>query len=289
MSPIRKRYDLVYLFEVTDGNPNGDPDAGNMPRLDPDTGHGLVTDTCLKRKIRNYVETVKGGQAGYDIYVQEGAVLNRRHAGAYEALGLVPRPKKLPRSEADAIRLTRWMCATYWDIRSFGAAMSTGVNCGQVRGPVQLGLARSIEPIHPIELALTRIAVTSEAQAEAQDDNRTMGRKHIVPYGLYLAHGFVSAKLAERTGFSIADLDLFLEALCGMLEHDRSAVRGLMSARGLWLFEHAGPLGNAPAHTLFDLVRIERATTGPARRLADYRVTVDEANLPAGVELRTLL
>ena len=231
MSAIQNRYDFVFLFDVTNGNPNGDPDAGNMPRLDPETSQGLVTDVCLKRKIRNYVRSPRA-RARLQIYVQERAVLNRRHQGAWDAKALEPerrRLQKLPKDQAKARELTDWMCGNFYDIRTFGAVMTTEVNCGQVRGPVQLAFARSIEPVLPLESAITRMAVTNERDVEKE---RTMGRKHIVPYGLYRGHGFVSAKLAEKTGFSDADLELLWEALASMFEHDRSAARGEMSARG---------------------------------------------------------
>jgi CRISPR-associated protein Csd2 len=296
MSAIQNRYDFVYLFEVTNGNPNGDPDAGNLPRLDPETNEGLVTDVCLKRKIRNYVEVAKAGEPGCNIYVQERAVLNQRHQGAYEALGLKPELKKLPKDQAKARELTDWMCLNYYDIRAFGAVMTTEVNCGQVRGPIQLAFAHSIEPIVPLEISITRMAVTNERDLEKE---RTMGRKYIVPYGLYRAHGFISAKLAEKTGFSDADLKLLWDALTNMFEHDHSAARGEMSARDLIVFRHESALGNAPAHRLFERVEVQRAVDGisisleasrrnnapPARRFEDYRVTVDERDLPDGVTI----
>jgi len=296
MSAIQNRYDFVYLFDVTNGNPNGDPDAGNLPRLDPETNEGLVTDVCLKRKIRNYVEVAKAGEPGCNIYVQERAVLNQRHQGAYEALGLKPELKKLPKDQAKARELTDWMCLNYYDIRAFGAVMTTEVNCGQVRGPVQLAFAHSIEPIVPLEISITRMAVTNERDLEKE---RTMGRKYIVPYGLYRAQGFISAKLAEKTGFSDADLKLLRDALTNMFEHDHSAARGEMSARDLIVFRHESALGNAPAHRLFERVEVQRAVDGipisleaarrnnapPARRFEDYRVTVDERDLPDGVTI----
>ena len=296
MSAIQNRYDFVYLFEVTNGNPNGDPDAGNLPRLDPETNQGLVTDVCLKRKIRNYVEIAKAGEPGCNIYVQERAVLNQRHQGAYEALGLKPELKKQPKDYAKARELTDWMCLNYYDIRAFGAVMTTEVNCGQVRGPVQLAFAHSIEPIVPLEISITRMAVTNERDLEKE---RTMGRKYIVPYGLYRAHGFISAKLAGKTGFSDADLGLLWDALADMFEHDHSAARGEMSARDLIIFRHESALGNAPAHQLFERVEVQRAVDGvpfsqeaarrnnapPARRFEDYRVTVDERDLPDGVTI----
>ncbi|MDT3672033.1 MAG: type I-C CRISPR-associated protein Cas7/Csd2 [Aromatoleum sp.] len=293
MTAIAHRYEFVYLFDVTNGNPNGDPDAGNLPRLDPETNRGLVTDVALKRKIRNFVTLDKEGAAGYAIYMQEKAVLNNQHKRAYDALEIKPEDKKLPKDEAKAREITAWMCANFFDVRTFGAVMTTGINAGQVRGPVQLGFATSVEPVLPLEISITRMAVTTEKEAEAQSgDNRTMGRKHILPYGLYRAHGFVSAKLAERTGFSDVDLQLLWDALINMFEHDRSAARGEMAARKLIVFEHDNTMGNAPAHVLFDTVKVERLKPeddGPARSFADYRVTVDAEALPRGVGVREYL
>ncbi|MFA6810105.1 MAG: type I-C CRISPR-associated protein Cas7/Csd2 [Desulfoplanes sp.] len=286
MTALVHRYEFVLLFDVENGNPNGDPDAGNMPRIDPETGHGLVTDVCLKRKIRNYVALTKEGAEGFNIYIQEKAILNDTNEYAYKALDLKPVSKKLPKKIEDAKRVTGWMCSNFYDIRTFGAVMTTEVNCGQVRGPVQLAFARSVEPIVPQEVSITRMAVTTRAEAEKQQgDNRTMGRKHIVPYGLYVARGFVSAPLAEKTGFSEDDLNLLWDALVNMFEHDRSAARGLMSSRKLVVFKHENKLGNAPAHKLFDLVQVKRAdgSAGPARSFADYTVTVSQA--PSGVEI----
>lgn len=291
MNPIQKRYDFVLLFDVQDGNPNGDPDAGNLPRVDPETGHGLVTDVCLKRKVRNYVAITRGGAEGHGIFIQEKAILNLSIAGAYTGLGIDL--EATPKSKADgAKRKTKgegqggevdqaraWMCARYFDVRTFGAVMSTGANAGQVRGPVQLTFSRSIQPIVTLEHAVTRMAVTTEADAEKQGgDNRTMGRKATVPYGLYRAHGFVSPALAKGTGFSEADLGLLWDALESMFEHDRSAARGLMSTRALIIFEHDSALGDAPAHSLFDKVKVE-ARRSPARAFTDYEVTVDGAKL----------
>ncbi|APR04315.1 type I-C CRISPR-associated protein Cas7/Csd2 [Thauera chlorobenzoica] len=292
MTAIAHRYEFVYLFDVTNGNPNGDPDAGNLPRLDPETNRGLVTDVALKRKIRNFVTLDKEGGPGYAIYMQEKAVLNNQHKRAYDALEIKPEDKKLPKDEARAREVTAWMCANFFDVRTFGAVMTTGVNAGQVRGPVQLGFATSIEPVLPLEISITRMAVTTEKEAEAQSgDNRTMGRKHILPYGLYRAHGFVSAKLAERTGFSGDDLQLLWRALINMFEHDRSAARGEMAARKLIVFEHQSAMGDAPAHVLFDTVRVARATDEdrPARSFADYRISVDAEALPRGVGVREYL
>lgn len=293
MTTIAHRYEFVYLFDVTNGNPNGDPDAGNLPRLDPETNRGLVTDVALKRKIRNFVALEQDGAPGYAIYMQEKAILNQQHQKAWEALDIPPDAKdaykKLPKDEAKARSITAWMCGNFFDVRTFGAVMTTGVNAGQVRGPVQLAFASSVEPVLPLEISITRMAVTTEKEAEAQSgDNRTMGRKHILPYGLYRAHGFVSAKLAERTGFSEDDLQLLWRALINMFEHDRSAARGEMAARKLIVFEHQHPMGDAPAHVLFDTVKVDRvkpADDGPARSFADYRVSLDATTLPQGVSV----
>ena len=293
MTAITHRYEFVYLFDVTNGNPNGDPDAGNLPRLDPQTNHGLVTDVALKRKIRNFVALEKDDAPGHAIYMQEKAILNQQHQKAWEARDIPPDAKdaykKLPKDEAKARAITAWMCSNFFDVRTFGAVMTTGVNAGQVRGPVQLAFATSIDPVLPLEISITRMAVTTEKEAEAQSgDNRTMGRKHILPYGLYRAHGFISAKLAERTGFSEDDLHLFWRALANMFEHDRSAARGEMAARKLIVFEHEHPMGNAPAHVLFDSVKVERVKpeeAGPARSFADYRVSVTAEALPRGVSV----
>ena len=356
---LNKRYDFVLLFDVKDGNPNGDPDAGNLPRLDAETGQGLVTDVAIKRKIRNYVALVKGDKPPFDIYVKEKAVLGRAHKEAFTDLGislgeassvLIPenlraafddftlpegleiadddedRPNLIVAADADvkaiksAIKDAKpskelrsflesclkgvkarkpkaeevskgreWMCQRFFDIRTFGAVMSlkSAPNCGQVRGPVQLTFARSVDPIIAQEHSITRMAVATEAEAEKQDgDNRTMGRKHTVPYGLYVAHGFVSAFLAQQTGFSEDDLELLWQALENMFEHDRSAARGEMATRGLYVFEHESELGNAHAHSLFERIRpqLEDGVTVP-RSFADYRVTVDETGLPNGVKL----
>jgi CRISPR-associated protein Csd2 len=293
MTAIAHRYEFVYLFDVINGNPNGDPDAGNLPRLDPETNCGLVTDVALKRKIRNFVTLDKDGAPGFAIYMQEKAVLNNQHKRAYDAIEIKPEDKKLPKDEANARKITAWMCANFFDVRTFGAVMTTGVNAGQVRGPVQLAFATSVEPVLPLEISITRMAVTTEKEAEAQSgDNRTMGRKHILPYGLYRAHGFVSAKLAERTGFSDDDLQLLWNALINMFEHDRSAARGEMAARKLIVFEHQNAMGNAPAHALFDAVKVRRADGSedrPARSFADYRVRVDAEAMPKGVSVRELL
>lgn len=291
MTAISNRYDFVYLFDVKDGNPNGDPDAGNLPRLDPETGLGLVTDVALKRKIRNYVALARGTTPGFDIYMQERAVLNRAHLRAYEAKGLKSEAKKLPKDQDEARSLTRWMCDNFFDIRTFGAVMSTEVNAGQVRGPVQLTFARSQHPIVPLEITITRSSVTNEKDALQND--RTMGRKHIVPYGLYRAHGFISGRLAndarKGTGFSEDDLTLLWEALGQMFEHDRAAARGMMTARGLIVFKHDSDLGNATADQLFRRVTIERVSEGPPRDFEDYTVVVDEVGLPEGVTIQRLI
>lgn len=297
MAAITHRYEFVYLFDVTNGNPNGDPDAGNLPRLDPETNKGLVTDVCLKRKIRNYVSLAKGETPGHAIYMAEKAVLNEQHALGRQAVGLKKETKdelkKLPKDKDKARKITAWMCGNFFDIRSFGAVMATGVNAGQVRGPVQMGFATSIDPVVPMEVSITRMAVTTAEEAEKQSgDNRTMGRKHIIPYGLYRAHGFVSAKLAERTGFSDDDLQLLWQALTQMFEHDRSAARGEMAARKLFVFEHENAMGNAPAHQLFELVRVTNTRgegEGPARVFSDYKVEVDQAQVPDGVTLIEML
>jgi CRISPR-associated protein Csd2 len=313
MTALANRYDFVLLFDVSKGNPNGDPDAGNLPRLDPETNHGLVSDVSLKRKVRNYVEFAKKDASGFNIYVQEGAILNEQHRKAY----LAERPgdekaakdsKLNPKNDNEADRLRNFMCANFFDVRAFGAVMSMGINCGQVRGPVQLTFASSVEPIVPQEISITRMAATNKAEKKQRGegseegnertDNRTMGRKHIVPYGLYRAHGFVSAKLAERTGFSEADLDLLREALVTMFEHDRSASRGEMATRKAIAFKHTNALGRAPAHTLFERVRIGRNIDGefrtidrrldnhpPARQYSDYIVEVDRDALPDGVQI----
>ncbi|MBP2316281.1 type I-C CRISPR-associated protein Cas7/Csd2 [Azospirillum soli] len=284
------RIEFVYLFDVRNGNPNGDPDAGNMPRLDPETGRGLVTDVCLKRKVRNFVELTRGGEPGYEIYVREKAVLNQQHNRAYEATGIKHEPRKLPKGDG-AGAVTKWMCQTFFDVRTFGAVMTTEINCGQVRGPVQLTFAESIDPIVPTEVAVTRMAVTTDAEADKQQgDNRTMGRKYIVPYGLYAARGFISPHLAKQTGFSDTDLEAFFQSLLLMFDHDRSASRGEMAARKLVVFRHRSPLGEAPAHALLKRVSVERkeGVTAP-RRFEDYTVTIDRNGMPEGVEIEERL
>ncbi|MFC0269045.1 type I-C CRISPR-associated protein Cas7/Csd2 [Kushneria aurantia] len=289
MTAIANRYEFVLLFDVTNGNPNGDPDAGNLPRLDPETNQGLVTDVCLKRKIRNYVALEKEDEPGHGIYMQEKSVLNQQHQKAYEALEIKPEAKKLPKDQAKARELTAWMCGNFFDVRTFGAVMTTEVNAGQVRGPVQLAFATSIDPVVPMEVSITRMAVTNEKDLEKE---RTMGRKHIVPYGLYRVHGYVSAKLAERTGFSDDDLELLWRSLTNMFEHDRSAARGEIAARKLIVFKHDNPMGNAPAHRLFDSVqitRVEGEQETPARSYQNYVIAIDREAIPAGVSVEERL
>ena len=288
---IKNRYEFVILFDVENGNPNGDPDAGNMPRTDPETGCGLVTDVCLKRKIRNYVETIKEDEAGYRIYVKDGVPLNRSDAEACAYLNVASDEKALKKAKKDDPELDRklrdWMCANFFDIRTFGAVMTTFVkgalNCGQVRGPVQLGFARSVDPIVPQEITITRVAITTEKDAEKKGTE--MGRKYIVPYGLYRVEGFVSANLARKTtGFSEEDLALLWDAILNMFENDHSAARGMMAVRKLIIFRHEKELGNAPAWKLFERVRVARkADVTVPRSFADYEWTVDDANLPDGV------
>lgn len=271
MTAITKRFDFVYFFDVQDGNPNGDPDAGNLPRVDAETGMGLVTDVCIKRKVRNYVQIVKEAKKPFDIFIKEKAVLNTLIDEAHEQKNVLTKEKG---EKTEAAR--QWMCGQYYDIRTFGAVMSTGKNAGQVRGPIQLTFARSVEPVVSLEHSITRMAVATEAEAEKQSgDNRTMGRKFTVPYGLYRAHGFVSAHLAAQTGFSEEDLKLFWESLQRMFDHDRSAARGLMSHRGLIIFEHGSALGTANASQLFERVTCKRVTEGPARKYSDYQILLD--------------
>ena len=285
---IQNRYEFVYFFDVTNGNPNGDPDAGNMPRLDPESSKGLVTDVCLKRKIRNFIEVAYENAPGYEIYVKEKSVLNLQNKRAYEALGVAPEAKKLPKDEAKAREITAWMCNNFFDIRSFGAVMTTEVNSGQVRGPVQLAFAQSLDPIVPLEVSITRMAVTNEKDL---DKERTMGRKHIVPYALYRMHGFISANLAAKTGFSDEDLQKLWQALQMMFEYDRSAARGEMTARKLIIFKHDSILGSQPAHKLFERVTVERVqgeSGSPAAAFSDYRINVDREALQ-GITIEELL
>ena len=283
MSELKNRIDFVYIFDVQDGNPNGDPDAGNLPRVDAETGMGLVTDVCLKRKVRNYVQTAKGQANGYDIFIKEKAVLNTLIDKAHDDSEV-----KAAKDKTEAARM--FMCKNYYDIRTFGAVMSTGKNAGQVRGAIQLTFARSVDTIATAEHSITRMAVATEKEAEKQGgDNRTMGRKATVPYGLYVCHGFVSANLAQQTGFSEEDLELFWDALKNMFDVDRSAARGLMSAQKLIVFRHDSVLGNAPANKLFDLVKVEKVCDGAPRSFSDYTVTIDKAGLPANVTVEELI
>jgi CRISPR-associated protein Csd2 len=298
-TPIKNRYDFILLFDVKDGNPNGDPDAGNLPRVDPETGCGLVTDVCLKRKIRNFIQMTQGTAKGYDIFVKEKGILNQLIDGAYVACGIdLEKPpadekngKKRNKEgsgqgkEVDQARAQ--MCQAYFDIRTFGAVMSTGANAGQVRGPVQLTFGRSVDPIVTLEHCITRMAVATEAEAEKQSgDNRTMGHKNTVPYGLYITHGFVSSHLANQTGFTEEDLALLWDAIAKMFEHDRSAARGMMATQRLIVFKHDSALGNAPAHKLFERLTIaKKAGATVARTFADYEVNFDSATLPSGVTI----
>jgi CRISPR-associated protein Csd2 len=280
---IKNRYEFVFYFDVENGNPNGDPDAGNMPRIDPQTGYGIVTDVCLKRKVRNYIEFAKEGEDGFDIYVTEGAILNTKHQLAYEALGLPKNEKKAVEENRENAR--EYMCSRYYDIRAFGAVMDTGdYQCGQVRGPVQLCFSRSVDEILQQEITITRMAATKED--EKSKANRTMGRKYVVPYALYRAEGFISAKFAQKTGFSEADLELFWTAMINMLDQDHSAARGKMAARKLVVFKHESELGNAPAVTLFETVKARLVEDDKIPRgFSDYAITVNEASVPEGVEL----
>ena len=283
MSELKNRIDFVYIFDVQDGNPNGDPDAGNLPRVDAETGMGLVTDVCLKRKVRNYVQVAKDCAEGYDIFIKEKAVLNKSIDAAHDEESV-----KNATDKTSAARDV--MCRKFFDIRTFGAVMSTGKNAGQVRGPIQFTFARSVDPIVAMEHSITRMAVATEKEAEKQGgDNRTMGRKATVPYGLYVCHGFISANLAKQTGFSEEDLALFWEALKNMFDVDRSAARGLMSAQKLIVFKHDSELGNAPANKLFDLVKIEKQSDCVPRKFEDYIVTIDRDSVPAGVTIEEMI
>ena len=290
---INHRYEFVYLFDVKDGNPNGDPDAGNLPRMDSETGHGLVTDVCLKRKIRNYVEIAKGGKPPHEIYIKEKAILNDQNDRAYKHLGNNSGKEKVKGKVGDkADQAKTWMCQNFYDVRTFGAVMSTGINkCGQVRGPVQMTFARSIDPIISTEHTITRMAVATQAEAEKQKgDNRMMGGKYTVPYGLYRSYGFISACLAEQTGFSEDDLVLLWEALIKMFDHDHSAARGMMSSRGLYVFKHESFLGNAPAHALFDCINIQkRAGITLCREFSHYEVLINENALPDNVSFQRMV
>jgi CRISPR-associated protein Csd2 len=291
---IQNRYDFVVLFDVENGNPNGDPDAGNMPRIDPETGHGIITDVCLKRKIRNYVETVKEGVPGYEIYIKDNVPLNTSDKRAFEYLGVddkTVKDKKKDDKDID-LKIRDFMCKNFFDIRTFGAVMTTFVkaalNCGQVRGPVQIGFARSIEPIVQQEVTITRVAITTEADAEKKGTE--MGRKYVIPYALYRAEGFVSANLAQKvTGFSEDDLTLLWEAIVNMFEDDHSAARGKMAVRELIVFKHDSVFGNAPSHKLFETVTVTPKKPGLARQYGDYDVKVDTSAVPAGVTCKRMI
>ena len=286
MNELKNRIDFVYIFDVKDGNPNGDPDAGNLPRVDAETGMGLVTDVCLKRKVRNYVQVSKDLTEGFDIFIKEKAILNNAIEKAHESESVKNANDK---DKTEAAR--KYMCKNFYDVRTFGAVMSTGKNAGQVRGAVQLTFARSVSPITTSEHSITRMAVATEDEAKKQNgDNRTMGRKATVPYGLYVCHGFIYPNLAKQTGFSEEDLELFWDALKNMFDIDHSAARGLMSAQKLIVFKHDSALGNAPANKLFDLVKINLTQTRTVpRSFADYQVTVDTNNLPNGVNIEELI
>lgn len=297
--PVQQRYDFVILFDVQDGNPNGDPDAGNLPRIDAETGHGLVTDVCLKRKVRNYVGLKNNDEAPHSIFIKEKAVLNNTIKQAYISLDIdldsdpvdktngTKRNKKGHGQGKEIDQAKAFLCRNFYDIRTFGAVLSTGANAGQVRGPAQLTFARSVDPVVALEHSITRMAVATEAEAEKQSgDNRTMGRKFTIPYGLYRGHGFISAPFAAQTGFSDEDLDLLWEALEKMFEHDRSAARGLMSTRKLIVFEHNSKMGDAPVHELFDAISVTRRDESkPAREFGDYIISIDSARIPQSVRL----
>lgn len=282
---INNRYDFILFFDVIDGNPNGDPDAGNLPRVDPETGHGLVTDVCLKRKVRNYIQISNGNKKGYDVFIKEKAVLNTLIDAAHEQEEVKSKEKG---DKTEAAR--QFMCKTYYDVRTFGAVMSTGKNAGQVRGPVQFTFARSVNQVVPLEHSITRMAVATEAEAEKQQgDNRTMGRKFTIPYGLYRCHGFISAPFAAQTGFNEDDLNLFWKALLDMFEHDRSAARGQMATRKLIVFKHDSNMGSAHAHMLFDMVKTG-AKANPVRDFSEYEITIPtQADMPQGVTLEVKL
>lgn len=291
----KRRHDFILFFDVTDGNPNGDPDAGNLPRVDPETMQGLVTDVAIKRKVRDWVDALRGDEGAYKIYVQSGEALNTKHRRAYEALDLESTGSKQDLQSVERARA--WMCQNFYDIRTFGAVMTTGVNCGQVRGPMQITFARSIDPIVPVDVTITRVAVTRERDAEVvvgeegsvSGKQTEMGRKAIVPYGLYRAHGFYNPHFAEKTGFTEEDLTLFWEALQRMWDLDRSAARGMMACQGLYIFSHDSILGNAPAHRLFERVRTRlRGDVSVPRRFGDYEIQLTEKPLPPGVVLSRL-
>lgn len=283
MNELKNRIDFVYIFDVQDGNPNGDPDAGNLPRVDAETGMGIVTDVCIKRKVRNYVQVAKGLVNGYDIFVKEKAVLNNEIDKAHD-------DAKVKAAQNKIAAARQYMCEHYYDIRTFGAVMSTGKNAGQVRGPIQLTFARSVNPVATSEHSITRIAVATPKEAESQNgENHTMGRKATIPYGLYVCHGFISANLAQQTGFTEDDLALFFDALKNMFDLDRSAALGLMSAQKLIVFRHASELGNAPANKLFDLVKVEKTTNDVPRSFKDYAVSINTSALPNGVTVEELI
>ena len=292
MENLNNRYEFVYFFDVENGNPNGDPDAGNMPRIDAETSHGIVTDVCLKRKIRNYAELTRSDSDGYNIYVKENSILNKQHEKAYIALDKKP-SNTLPADEKGAA-LTQWMCNNFFDVRTFGAVMTTKVNCGQVRGPVQINFSQSMDPVMPEEITITRMAATNEEELkknkEGDDEkapNRTMGKKTFVPYGLYKTEGYISAYFAEKTGFSEDDLNFLWESLINMFDHDHSAARGKMNARKLIVFKHSSKQGSAPAHKLFELVKVERDNdpSAPPRSFSDYSISINHDAVPEGVEI----
>ena len=297
MNPITKRHDFILLFDVANGNPNGDPDAGNSPRIDSETGHGLVSDVCLKRKVRDYVTLAKTDiktdeiEPGYDLYIKHRGILEQAHRQAYEVQGLKTDEKAKDKKLANVQKARDWMCQTYYDIRTFGAVLTLDINCGQVRGAAQIAFSRSVDPIASLEQTIVRKAVATQKEADAQITKHgqvtgTMGRKEIIPYALYEAHGFISPHLARDTGFSEADLELLWEALANMFEHDRSAARGEMAARRLIVFEHESLLGNAPAHRLFERLNIKRKDESkPARAYTDYEVSLSDADLPSGVSI----
>ena len=286
MATLNNRFDFVYMFDVQDGNPNGDPHAGNLPRIDAETGMGSVTDVRSKRKVRNYVQIAKELSDGFDIFIKEKAVLNDEIDKAHDDSEV----KEIKDAKEKTAAARRFMCKNYYDIRTFGAVMSTGKNAGQVRGPIQLTFARSVDAVATAEHSITRIAVATPGEAEKQNgENHTMGRKATIPYGLYVCHGFISANLAQQTGFSEEDLQLFWEALKNMFDMDRSAARGLMSAQKLVVFKHDSVLGNAPANKLFDLVKVEKNTDSAPRSFKDYNVTIDKDALPSGVTVEELI
>ncbi len=287
MTELKNRYEFVVLYDVENGNPNGDPDAGNMPRIDYETGYGIVTDVCIKRKVRNYVEIAKAGQKGFDIYVKDGVILNEINRIAYDSLKLEPEDKKLPKDEKDAKKITEFMCQNFFDIRTFGAVMTTKINCGQVRGPVQFSFSKSIDPIIQQEVSITRMAVTDK-EDKAAEAGHTIGKKFIVPYALYRMEGYISPFFAKQTGFSEEDKEVLFEALKNMFEHDRSAARGKMAVRGFWVFRHDTELGNAPANKLFETITIKRKDENkPARAFEDYEVKISET--PKGITVEQIL